>query len=163
RAVRPARGRTGTGALAPPLIPQVYRRRMANRRARPSDVDEIAAALPQTELGTTWGDRPTWKDGGKGLVLRRPPRKNAVDPETGEQYDDLLVILTGSEADKLALVEDPRLPFFTIDHFDGYNAVLVQESRLGELSRDELAEVIADAWAVRAPKRVAKEYFGVRE
>ena len=79
------------------------------------------------------------------------PHKTAVDPETGEMYDDLLVIVTPTEHEKRALVEDERPPFFTIDHFRGFNAVLVQQSRLGELDRDELAEIITDAWAAGRP------------
>lgn len=134
------------------------------RRARPDDVDEICASLPETELGTSWGDRPTWKvprgDKGRGFVLYRAPHKTAVDPDTGEMYDDLVVIVTPSEAEKQALVEDDATPFFTIDHFNGYNAVLVRQSRLGELSRQELVEVITDAWAARAPKRLVREHLG---
>ena len=135
-----------------------------SRPARPEDVDEICGALPETELGTSWGDRPTWKvprgEKGRGFVLYRAPHKTAVDPVTGEMYDDLVVIVTPTEADKAALVEDESTPFFTIDHFRGYNAVLVQQSRLGEISRDELAEVITDAWAHRAPRRLVKEHLG---
>jgi hypothetical protein len=129
------------------------------RAARPADVDRIAGALPGAELGISWGDRPTWKVAGKGFLLRRAPRKDAIDPSTGEPYDDLIVIMTADEADKAALVDDPRLPFFTIEHFRSFSAVLVQESRLGELDRDELAEVITEAWASKAPKRVVKEFF----
>ena len=128
-------------------------------RARPCDVDQIAGALPGTELGVSWGDRPTWKVAGKGFLLRRAPRKDAIDPASGQRYDDLLVIMTADAADKAALVGDPRLPFFTIEHFHGFNAVLVQESRLGELDRAELSEVITEAWAAKAPKRVVKEFF----
>ena len=135
-----------------------------DRPARPEDVDEVCSALPDTELGTSWGDRPTWKvprgDKGKGFVLYRAPHKTAVDPVTGEMYDDLVVIVTPTEADKQALVEDDATPFFTIDHFNGFNAVLVQQSRLGELSRQELVEVITEAWAAKAPKKLAREYFG---
>ncbi len=87
------------------------------------------------------------------------PHKTAVDPETGEMYDDLVVIITPTEVEKMALVEDASTPFFTIDHFNGYNAVLVRQSRLGEITRDELAEIITDAWAHRAPKRLVKQYF----
>ncbi len=133
---------------------------MPARKARPADVDEICAALPGTELGVSWGDRPTWKVGGKGFLLRRAPHKTAVDPHTGEMWTDLLVIVTPDEHEKAALVEDERLPFFTIPHFNGYNAVLVRESRLRELTRDELAEVITDAWASKAPKRLRTEYLG---
>ena len=134
-----------------------------SRKARPTDIDEICAALPETELGTSWGDRPTWKvprgPKGKGFCLYRMPHKSAVDPETGEMYDDLVVIITPDEADKAALVEDGSNPFFTIDHFRGFNAVLVQQSRLAEISRDELVEVITDAWAHRAPTRLVREFF----
>ena len=135
--------------------------------ARPEDIDEICASLPETELGISWGDRPTWKvprgEKGKGFVLYRAPHKTAVDPETGEMYDDLLVIITPTEHDKIMLVEDERTPFFTIPHFNGYNAVLVQQSRLGEVDYDELVEIITDAWATRAPKRLAKAYFAERD
>jgi hypothetical protein len=133
-------------------------------RARPEDVDEICAALPETELGISWGDRPTWKvpcgDKGRGFVLYRAPHRSAVDPATGEMYDDLVVIITPTAVEKQALVEDESTPFFTIDHFRGFNAVLVQQSRLGEVDRDELVEIITDAWAARAPKRLVREHLG---
>ncbi len=135
---------------------------MASRKATPADVDEITASLPETEKGTSWGDRPTWKvprgEKGRGFVIARGPRKDAVDPATGELYTDLLVIRVANAADKAELVEADG-PFFTTDHFNGYNAVLVQESRLGEITRDELAEVITDAWLAVAPKTLAKAYL----
>jgi hypothetical protein len=134
------------------------------RKARPEDVDDICGALPETELGISWGDRPTWKvprgDKGRGFLLYRAPHQNAIDPATGEMYDDLIVIMTATEVEKNALVEDQSTPFFTIPHFKGFAAVLVQQSRLGELDRDELAEVITDAWATRAPKKLVKEHLG---
>jgi hypothetical protein len=135
-----------------------------SRKARPQDVDEICAALPDTELGISWGDRPTWKvprgPKGKGFLLYRAPGPTAVDPATGERYDDLLVITTPTEVEKNALVEDESTPFFTIPHFNGYSAVLVQQSRLGEITRQELEEVITDAWAAKAPARLVKEHLG---
>ena len=133
------------------------------RPATPDDIEAICMGLPEVEFGITWGDRPTYKvpkgEKGRGFLLYRMPHKTAVDPDTGEMYDDLVVIVTPGEAEKMALVEDPDTPFFTIDHFKGFNAVLVQQSRLGELSRDELAEIITEAWAARAPKRLVKAYF----
>lgn len=135
-----------------------------DRPARPEDIDEICASLPETELGTSWGDRPTWKvprgDKGKGFVLYRAPGRTAIDPETGEMYDDLVVIMTPTEVEKHALVEDASTPFFTIDHFKGYNAVLVQQSRLDEIGRAELTEVITDAWAAKAPRALVREHLG---
>ena len=136
-----------------------------SRPARPQDVDDICGRLPQTRFGTSWGDVPTWlvplrvkNDKGRGFVLHRKPHKTAVDPETGEQYDDLLVIRTANADDKQALVDGDG-PFFTIDHFKGYNAVLVQQARLGEITRGELAEVITDAWLATAPKKLVKEFL----
>jgi len=137
-------------------------------RATPEDVTAICAALPETWFGTSWGDVPTWlvphrvRDGvdkGRGFVLYRKPHRTAVDPVSGEMYDDLLVIRTANDDDKKALVEGDG-PFFSIPHFDGYNAVLVQLSRLGEISRDELAEVITDAWCACAPKTLVKKFRG---
>ncbi len=134
-----------------------------DRPATPDDLDEICRALPDVELGISWGDRPTYKvpkgAKGKGFLLYRMPHKTAVDPVTGEMYDDLVVIITPTAAEKQALVDDPANPFFTIDHFRSFNAVLVQQSRLGEISRAELAEIITDAWATRAPKALARKFF----
>jgi hypothetical protein len=130
------------------------------RPATPDDVHELCLALPEVELGISWGDRPTYKvprgPRGRGFVLHRAPGRTAVNPATGEPYDDLLVIVTPSAEDKEALVGDGSTPFFTVPHFDGYNAVLVQQSRLGELTYDELAEVITDAWRSRAPARLRR-------
>jgi hypothetical protein len=135
-----------------------------SRPATPEDVDDICRSLPEVELGISWGDRPTYKvpagGRGKGFLLFRAPHRTAVDPETGEMYVDLLVIMTADAAEKEALVADPSLPFFTIDHFRSFNAVLVQQSRLGEMSRDELAEVITDAWAAKAPKALVRKHLG---
>ncbi len=138
-----------------------------NRPATPDDIAAICTSLPEVEFGTSWGDRPTYKvptgEKGRGFLLYRMPHKTAVDPETGEMYDDLLVIVTPTEIEKMQLVEDPESPFFTIDHFRNYNAVLVQESRLGEVDVDELREIITDAWLTRAPKKLAREFLAARD
>ncbi|MCW2754182.1 MAG: hypothetical protein JWQ32_1593 [Marmoricola sp.] len=139
---------------------------MRTRAATPGDVDAICGSLPQTWFGTSWGDVPTWlvphrvRDGvdkGRGFVLYRKPHRSAVDDD-GREYDDLLVIRTANDVDKQALVAADG-PFFTIPHFSGYNAVLVQLSRLGEISYDELAEVITEAWCACAPKRLVKTHL----
>ena len=46
--------------------------------------------------------------------------------------------------------------FFTIPHFDGYPAVLV---RLDRIEVDHLREVVTDAWLLKAPRRLAKEWL----
>jgi hypothetical protein len=135
-------------------------------RATPADIESICLALPEVELGISWGDRPTYKvprgAKGRGFLLYRSPGKTAIDPVSGDIFTDLLVIQVADETAKLTLVQDPQSPFFTIDHFNGYNAVLVQESRLGELERDQLVEIITEAWATKAPPRLVREYFADR-
>ena len=93
--------------------------------------------------------------GGKSFVFFRNPRPDAFDPETGERYDDVIVIWVESGDDKAALVQDPGSPFFTTPHFGGHPSVLVRASRLGEVTYGELAELIQDAWLSRASKRRA--------
>lgn len=136
-----------------------------DRRAKPSDVDEICGSLPEAWFGTSWGDVPTWlvpeamsrRGKGRGFVLYRKPRPSAIDPATGEPYADLLVIRTATAEDKESLV-GAEGPFFTIDHFNGYNAVLIQQSRVSELGLTELREVIADAWRAVAPKALVRAH-----
>jgi hypothetical protein len=102
------------------------------------------------------GDNPIYQVGGKSFVFFRNPRPDAKDPVTGERYNDVIVFWVPSESDKQALVQDPSVPFFTTPHFNGHLSVLLRSSRIGELSRQELAEIIADAWCSRAsPKRAA--------
>jgi len=91
--------------------------------------------------------------GGKSFVYFRNRRPDAFDPQTGERYDDVIIFWVPTEVDKEALVQDPSSPFFTTPHFDGHSSVLLRVSRLGEISRDELAEVIQDAWLSRASQR----------
>jgi hypothetical protein len=134
------------------------------RPATEDDLHAICSGLPEVEWGITWGDRPTYlvrtKPKPKGFLLYRAPRHDAIDPETGEMYDDLVVIRVANAADKAALVEDPTTPFFTIDHFNGFNAVLLQLSRIGELDLAELTEVLTEAWASQAPKALVREHLG---
>src|SRR4051794_40674770 len=103
--------------------------------------------------------RPIYQVGGRSFVFFRNPRPDAFDPDTGERYDDVIVIWVSSEEDKLALVQDPASPFFTTAHFDGHPSVLVRAGRLGEIDRDELAEVVQDAWLSRASPARARSWL----
>jgi hypothetical protein len=104
-------------------------------------------------------DNPVYQVGGKSFVFFRTPRPDAFDPGTGERYTDVVVLWVPSESDKQALVQDPESPFFTTPHFDGHPSVLLRTSRVGELTRRELAEVIQDAWLARASKRRAQTWL----
>jgi hypothetical protein len=109
--------------------------------------------MPHVKVVGGGGGNAVYQVGGKSFVFFRTPRPDAVDPETGERYPDVIVLWVASEADKQALVQDPSSPFFTTPHFDGHRSVLVRASRLGELSRDELVEVVQDAWLSQASNR----------
>ncbi|TDX08685.1 MmcQ/YjbR family DNA-binding protein [Kribbella sp. VKM Ac-2566] len=134
---------------------------MAPRKARVADVHEIASAMPHV---TKWErddgtDRPVYQVGGKSFVFFRTPRPDAVDPVSGEKYDDVIMIWVESENEKLALLSDDSNPFFSTPHFDGHPSVLVRASRLGELTKQELTEIIQDAWLSRASNRRATTWL----
>ena len=137
---------------------------MARKRSRPATVDDvhdIALAMPHVKVVAGTQDRPVYQVGGKSFVFFRNPRPDAFDPKTGERWDDVIVIWVASEVDKQALVLDPD-PFFTTPHFDGHPSVLVRASRIGELSRQELAEIVEDAWLAQASTRRAEAWLASR-
>ena len=120
------------------------------------DVHEIALGMPYVTVEHGSGDNPVYQVGGKSFIFFRTPRPDAVDPVTGVRYPDVIVFWVPSDEDKRALVQDETNPFFTTPHFNGHRSVLVRASRIGELTRQELAEVIQDAWLSRAsPRRAA--------
>lgn len=126
---------------------------MARRGPRPAtvqDVHDLASSMPHVTVYPGTEQKPVYQVGGKSFVFFRNPRPDAVDPDTGERYDDVIVFWVPEEIDKIALVEDESSPFFTTPHFDGHLSVLVRASRLGEITYDELAEIVQDAWLSRA-------------
>lgn len=129
-----------------------------SRRARVGDVHEVARALPYVE-DVSDNDRAVYSVGGKTFVFFRSRRPDAFDPETGERYDDVIVFWVADEVDKIAMVEDPDTPFFTTPHFGGHPSVLLRASRIGELTRDEVAELVQDAWLSRASRRRGQEWL----
>jgi len=129
------------------------------RPARIEDVHALSLGMPHVTVERGSGQNPVYQVGGKSFVFFRTPRPDAVDQETGERLPDVIVIWVGSEADKQALVHDPSSPFFTTAHFDGHPSVLVQGCRIGELTREELAEVVQEAWLSRASSRRAAAWL----
>ena len=127
--------------------------------ARVQDVHELARAMPHVTVTAGPGENPVYQVGGKSFVFFRNPRPDAIDPDTGDRYADVIVFWVADEAEKRSLVDDAAGPFFTTAHFDGHPSVLVRASRLGELTREELAEVIQDAWLSRASVRRAQAWL----
>ena len=132
-----------------PTLPGVT----ADRPARVEDVHELALGLPHVTVVHGARGNAVYQVGGRSFVFFRTPRPDAVDAATGERPPDVIVFWVESEADKQALVQDETTPFFTTPHFDGHNSVLVQASRLGDITRQELAELVQDAWLAQASAR----------
>jgi len=99
---------------------------------------------------------------GKMFCFHRSPRKDAVDPETGERLDDVLVFRVADLGVKEMLVADARGIYFTTPHWNGYAAVLMRIRDLGRLDRDELRDLVDEAWLTRAQKRLAKAWLAER-
>jgi hypothetical protein len=125
----------------------------SQRRARVEDVHEVASGMPHVTVEHGSSGNPVYQVGRKSFVFFRTPRPDAVDPGTGERYPDVIVFWVPSESDKQALVQDEGSPFFTTPHFDGHPSVLLRASRIGELTREELVEVVQDAWLAQASPR----------
>ena len=130
-----------------------------NRKARIEDVHDLAAGMPYVTVDYGAGGNPVYQVGRKSFVFFRNPRPDAIDPETDERYLDIIVFWVPSEADKEALVRDETSPFFTTGHFKGHPSVLLRAARIGELTRQELAELIQDAWLSRASARRAASWL----
>jgi len=109
--------------------------------------------MPHVTADYGTAENPVYQVGGKSFIFFRNPRPDAFDPDTGERYADVIVFWVESEADKQAMVQDKTSPFFTTAHFNGHPSVLLRASRIGEISRKELAELIQDAWLSRASAR----------
>lgn len=114
------------------------------------DLDRLALAMPEATREVAEDGRPTYLVHGKFFCFHRRPRRDAVDPETGEQLDDVLVFRVPDQGVKDLLLADERGAYFTTPHFDGYPAILVRIPDLALIDRDELRDLVAEAWLCRA-------------
>jgi hypothetical protein len=105
------------------------------------DVVAIGRRLPEVEV-STWFGTPSLKVRGKSMCRMR------TDP-------DALVLRVIDLGEREALLQGQPDAFFSTPHYDGHPYVLV---RLEAVDPGELAELIEDAWRIRAPKRVFKVY-----
>lgn len=129
-------------------------------RATIDDLHRLAAGMPGARRYDS--ENPIYQVSGRSFVYFRNQRPDAVDPDTGERFDDVIVFWVGSQDDKHALLADPALPFFTTAHFDGHPSVLLLGRRVGELRVDELEEIVADAWLSRASKTAGRRWLAER-
>jgi hypothetical protein len=105
------------------------------------DVVAIGTRFPGVEVSTSYCT-PSLKVRGKFMCRLR------TDP-------DALALRVSDMGEREALLQGQPEAFFTTPHYDGYPFVLV---RLETVDPTELAELIEEAWRIRAPKRLVAEY-----
>lgn len=123
------------------------------------DLDKLALAMPQATKEVSDEGRPTYLVHGKMFCFHRGPRADAIDPETGERMEDVFAFRVADLDVKELILADDRGIFFTTPHWNGYAAVLLRIPSLGRVDRDELEELVVEAWLTRAQKRVAKAWL----
>ena len=128
-----------------------------------TDLDQLALALPETTKEVSDDGRPSYHVHGKLFCCHRGRRRDAVDARTGERLDDVLMFRVADVDVKELMVADDRGVFFTTPHFDGYPAVLLRIGDLHRLDRDELHDLVIEAWLTRAQKRLAKAWLAEHE
>jgi len=128
-----------------------------------ADLDQLALALPQTTKEISDDGRPSYLVHGKRFCLQRSRRPDAVDSATGDRLDDVLMFRVEDLGVRELMLSDARGVYFATPHFDGYPAVLVRIPDLAKLDRDELFDLVAEAWLTRAQKRVAKAWLAEQE
>jgi len=124
-----------------------------------ADLDHLALAMPQTTKDVSGDGRPACLVHGKRFCFHRGRRHDAIDAETGERLDDVLMFRVADLDVKQRLLSDDRGLLFTTTHFDGYPAVLMRIGDLARIDREELRDMVAEAWLTRAHKRVAKAWL----
>ncbi len=120
------------------------------------DVERMATDLPEVTAGERHGNL-TWLVRGKVFVWERPfskadiKRFGATVPPEGP----IVAVRVADLNEKEAVLAASSRAFFTIPHFDGYSAILIQLKRVtGKALRD----AIVDAWLACAPPQLADDY-----
>jgi hypothetical protein len=121
------------------------------------DVARLAGGLPETTESPTYEEARSWRVRDKSFAWERPLRKADL-AELGDAAPTgpVLAVRVPDVGARTALIADSPDVYFTTAHFAGFPAVLV---RLDAIGGEELAELLDEAWACRAPRRLVAQHL----
>ena len=125
------------------------------------DVRRIVASLPETREEQRGSGQLSWRVRDKSLAWERPLRKGDLAALGGDApTGDILGVRVPDLGAKEALLADNDGAIFTIPHFEGYPAVLVE---MDSVDLGELEELLVEAWLSRAPAKLVKAFLADNE
>ena len=121
------------------------------------EVATMAGTLPGVIMGERWGNR-AWMVATKAFAWERPFSKADLRRFGAEPAPDgsILAVIVEDLQEKEAVLAARHRDYFTIEHFDGFAAVLVQ---LRVAAPGVVREALVDGWLAAAPEAMVEEFL----